>query len=55
MSDRASRVWGAIKPSLPWLVLGAALVLATMPAWRTLIFGVTLSLEDLLTLRCLVG
>ena len=40
---------------VPWLVLAAALVLATLPAWRRLLFGSPLSLEDLLTLRCFGG
>lgn len=43
----------SLKSSLPWLVLGSALVLATMPTWRPLVFGATLTLEDLLDLRCL--
>lgn len=40
---------------VPWLVLAAGLVLATLPAWRPLVFGSPLSLEDLLTLRCFGG
>ena len=42
-----------LRPVLPWLVLTAGLVLATLPAWRPLIFGTALTVEDLLTLRCL--
>lgn len=38
-----------------WLVLAAGLALATLPAWRPLLFGSPLSLEDLLTLRCFGG
>ncbi|WP_200943242.1 hypothetical protein [Methylobacterium sp. Leaf123] len=40
------RVW-------PWLVLAAGLGLATMPAWRALAFGIRVSAEDLLQIRCL--
>jgi hypothetical protein len=47
-----ARIRARIKPSLPWLILAGALVLATMPAWRPLVFGVTPTLEDLLNLRC---
>jgi hypothetical protein len=42
-----------LRPVLPWLVLTAGLVLATLPAWRPLIFGTALTLDDLLSLRCL--
>jgi hypothetical protein len=42
-----------LRPALPWLALTAGLVLATLPAWRPLVFGTTLTVEDLLTLRCL--
>ncbi|EIZ83956.1 MULTISPECIES: hypothetical protein [Methylobacterium] len=45
----------ALPAFVPWLVLGAALVLATMPAWRPLVFGTALTLDDLLSLRCLSG
>ncbi|MGV7034728.1 hypothetical protein [Methylobacterium symbioticum] len=51
--EAGRRTWTRAKPRLPWLVLGAALALATMPAWRPLVFGSTLTLEDLLDLRCL--
>ncbi|KQP91885.1 hypothetical protein [Methylobacterium sp. Leaf117] len=47
---RGSLPWRAI---LPWLALAAGLVLATLPVWRPLVFGRDLSLDDLLTLRCL--
>ncbi|MER2253443.1 hypothetical protein ABS772_26315 [Methylorubrum podarium] len=39
--------------AFPWLVLAAGLGLATMPAWRALAFGVRVSVEDLLQIRCL--
>ena len=42
-----------LRPVLPWLALTAGLILATLPAWRPLIFGAAPTLEDLLTLRCL--
>jgi hypothetical protein len=42
-----------LRPVLPWLVLTAGLILATLPAWRPLIFGTALTLEDLISLRCL--
>ncbi|MGU3464634.1 hypothetical protein ACLBXO_07235 [Methylobacterium sp. C33D] len=42
-----------LRPVLPWLALAAGLILATLPAWRPLVFGTALTLEDLLTLRCL--
>jgi hypothetical protein len=42
-----------LRPALSWLALAGGLVLATMPAWRPLIFGTALTLEDLLSLRCL--
>ncbi|AWI90795.1 hypothetical protein C0214_22790 [Methylobacterium sp. DM1] len=45
-SDRLRRVW-------PWLALAVGLGLATMPAWRALAFGVRLSVDDLLQIRCL--
>ncbi|CAM3344880.1 hypothetical protein [Methylobacterium mesophilicum] len=45
----------ALPTLVPWAVLGAALVLATMPAWRPLVFGTALTLDDLLSLRCLSG
>ena len=35
------------------LVLAAGLGLATMPAWRVLAFGIRVSAEDLLQIRCL--
>jgi hypothetical protein len=44
-----------VRKGLPWLVLSAALILATMPAWRPLIYGTTLTLDDLLNMRCLPG
>lgn len=53
MTLERPRRWAGIKAVLPWLVLCPTLVLATMPAWRPLIFGITLTLDDLLTLRCL--
>ena len=52
MSDDHRSVPASLAGSLPWLVLSAALVLATMPTWRPLIFGISLTLEDLLNLRC---
>ena len=42
-----------LQPALPGLVLAASLILATVPAWRPLVFGSALTIEDLLTLRCL--
>jgi hypothetical protein len=42
-----------LRPVLPWLVLTAGLILATLPSWRPLIFGTALTLEDLISLRCL--
>ncbi|WP_298966526.1 hypothetical protein [uncultured Methylobacterium sp.] len=44
-----------LRRGLPWLVLLAGLGLATMPAWRPLLFGVTLGLDDWLLLRCAPG
>ncbi|MCJ2085958.1 hypothetical protein MKK88_08110 [Methylobacterium sp. E-005] len=41
-----------LRPVLPWLVLAAGLICATLPAWRPLIFGTALTLDDLLSLRC---
>jgi hypothetical protein len=41
-----------LRPALPWLALLAGLILATLPAWRPLIFGTALTLDDLLNLRC---
>ncbi|WP_187278470.1 hypothetical protein [Methylobacterium sp. WL64] len=56
MRRRRSALTTRARPSLvPWLVLGAGLVLATMPAWRPLVFGTALTLDDLLSLRCLSG
>lgn len=40
--------------ALPWLVLGIALVAATSPSWRGLVLGTRPTLEDLLSIRCLV-
>lgn len=51
--EAGRRTWTRAKPRLPWLVFGTALALATMPAWRPLVFGSTPTLEDLLDLRCL--
>ncbi|MBE7202008.1 MAG: hypothetical protein INR70_29965 [Parafilimonas terrae] len=48
-----SAVGTALRPALPWLVLAAGLILATVPAWRPLLFGSALTIEDLLSLRCL--
>jgi len=31
---------------MPWLAPAAAQVLATMPAWRPPLFGVTLTIDD---------
>lgn len=42
-----------LRLALPWLALAAGLIVATAPAWRPLIFGATLTIEDLLSLRCL--
>ena len=42
-----------LRAAVPWLVLAAGLILATLPAWRPLLFGTALSIEDLLGLRCL--
>ncbi|MBP1180523.1 hypothetical protein [Methylobacterium sp. PvR107] len=42
-----------LRPVLPWLVLTAGLILATLPAWRPLIFGTAPTRDDLLSLRCL--
>lgn len=53
---RGSLPWLPVLPwraVLPWLALAAGLVLATLPVWRPLLFGRDLSLDDLLTLRCL--
>jgi hypothetical protein len=36
----------------PWLVLGVALTLATMPVWRLLIVGFNPTLDDLLSIVC---
>ena len=36
-----------------WTVFGAAVVIATRPVWRLLIFGNNPTLKDLLQLRCL--
>ncbi|XYD07208.1 hypothetical protein R1A27_18895 [Methylobacterium sp. NMS12] len=44
---------GLLRPVLPWLALAVGLILATLPAWRPLVFGTAPTLEDLLTLRCL--
>ena len=43
----------ALRPALPWLVLTVGLMLATLPAWRPLLFGSALTIEELLSLRCL--
>lgn len=40
------------RAALPWLFLAAGLILATLPAWRPLLFGNALGLDDLLSLRC---
>jgi hypothetical protein len=39
-------------PVLPWLALAAGLTLATLPAWRPLLFDSPPTIEDLLGLRC---
>ncbi|WP_187193753.1 MULTISPECIES: hypothetical protein [unclassified Methylobacterium] len=52
---RSARPTLALPTLVPWLVLGAGLVLATMPAWRPLVFGTALTLDNLLSLRCLSG
>ncbi|MHB2211641.1 hypothetical protein [Methylobacterium sp. CM6257] len=41
-----------LRPALPWLALLVGLILATLPAWRPLLFGTALTLDDLLSLRC---
>jgi len=41
-----------IRQGLPWLVLFSALVLATIPTWRPLMFRVSPTLDDLLDIRC---
>ena len=43
----------ALRPTLPWLALTVGLVLATLPAWRPLLFGTAPTIEELLSLRCL--
>ena len=43
---------GQIKRALPYLALIAGLVLATAPAWRSMLFGSGLTFDDLLQLRC---
>lgn len=53
MPPRTFRVIIPWREGLPWLALAAGLVLATLPIWRPLLFGRDLSLDDLLTLRCL--
>lgn len=49
------RAGAALRPALPWLALAAGLILATLPAWRPLLLGTVLTLDDLLSLRCLSG
>jgi hypothetical protein len=46
------RAGAGLRPALPWLMLAAGLILATLPAWRPLIVGTTLTVDDLLSLRC---
>lgn len=45
-------VQGRLPRGLLWLVLLAALVLATAPAWRPLFFTTHLTIDDLLDIRC---
>jgi hypothetical protein len=44
---------GTLGKGLPWLVLTVGLVLATLPAWRPLVFGAETTVDDLLAIRCL--
>jgi hypothetical protein len=39
-----------LPPSIAWLVFATLILLATMPAWRVVVFGMTT--EDWLQLRC---
>ena len=55
MKVRHLNVGIGVRQGLPWLVLFAALILATMPAWRPLVFGTTATLYDLLNMRCPPG
>ena len=52
MSARLLRPRDRARGSLPWLLLGLGLVLATEPAWGPAVFGTRLGIEDLLLLRC---
>jgi len=37
---------------LSWAMFFVAVVAATSPAWRMAIFGISLSINDLLSVRC---
>lgn len=38
--------------TVPWVVLGVALIVATAPAWRLLALGVDPTLDELLAILC---
>jgi len=46
--------WPRLRTTLPWIVFGFALVLATEPAWRIPLRGFNPTLDELLEARCLV-
>ncbi len=41
-----------MRRALPYLALAAGLVVATAPAWRVMLPGAQLTVEELLQLRC---
>jgi hypothetical protein len=40
------------KRALPWLLIALAVVAATSPAWRPLLFPTPLTIDDILSFRC---
>ena len=41
-----------LRRTLPWIVFGLGLALATAPAWQLLLLGFNPTLDELLQIRC---
>ena len=46
-----SPAW-SLRKTLPWIVFGLGLALATAPVWRLLLLGFNPTLDELLQIRC---
>lgn len=52
MPDRCRKLLRELRIAIPWPAFCSGLLLATQPVWASVLFGVQLSADDFLPIRC---